>query len=664
MKVFWKRKKKHHVLIDPEDIFSDSVNLPGFRREDQEGAIESSLERWPFFLIGLFLFLGLGGLLTQLVRLEVVRGDEFRKRAAINQFRITYASGARGVIYDENGKKIATNIPVFSATLRKSFIKDPEQFNSVLARLGGLLGVTPADLLWNLGVDPASNPFMGLPDEVLLYSNLPLEAVIEIKSHREDFPGIAVDQKYSRDYPYGEALSHILGFTGRAQAKDAAKGYSLGDTIGKDGIEAEYEGELRGEQEKNIIEVDAFGRTVAESRLLKGGNEGGSLELNIDAELQSYAYEVLKNSVAVHNKKGGAVVVSDPRDGSIKVLVSFPSYDNNMFRGGVSKKEMERVRNDKRFPFLNRAIAGGYPSGSSIKPVMAAAALQERIIDPLKQIFDPGYIEVQNPYNPDQKSIFKDWKALGYVDMREALAWSANVYFFIIGGGYQGQEGLGIARIKKYAGFFGFGSELGIDLPGEIPGLMPDPEWKKKNLPKDPFWRVGDTYNTSIGQGYVQVTPLQINFATAAIANGGKLLRPRIAKAVLDSDKKVVREFPAVVVRENFVDPQYLEIVREGMRRVVTTGSAQALNGVVVSAAGKTGTAQTETGVYEQTQNHAWFTGFAPYENPEIAITVFVEKGGGGATVSVPIAEKILNWYFLRKLYPAPATTTPVDNTT
>ncbi|MBI2637257.1 MAG: hypothetical protein HYW88_00015, partial [Candidatus Sungbacteria bacterium] len=336
----------------------------------------------------------------------------------------------------------------------------------------------------------------------------------------------------------------------------------------------------------------------------------------------------MKDSVAAHNKKGGAIVVSDVLDGSIKALVSYPSYDGNMFRGSVSKKEMDALLTDKRFPFLNRAIAGGYPPGSSIKPVIAAAALEEKIIDPLKQIFDPGYIEVPNPYNPDQKSIFKDWKALGYVDMQEALAWSANVYFFIIGGGYDGQEGLGIARLKKYADLFGFGEKLGIDLPGEIPGLMPGPAWKKENLPKDPFWRIGDTYNTSIGQGYVQATPLQINFATAAIANGGTLWKPRVAKAIMDSEKNVIRDIKPEVIRENFIESAHLAIVREGMRRVVRTGSAQVLNEVAVSVAGKTGTAQTESGVYEQSQNHAWFTGFAPYENPEIAITVFVEKGG------------------------------------
>ncbi|MBI2637490.1 MAG: hypothetical protein HYW88_01190, partial [Candidatus Sungbacteria bacterium] len=277
-----KRKKKQKTLIDPEDIFPDSVNLPGFRRGQQEGMFESSLGRGPFFLAALFLFFGLSGLILQLFWLEVVRGDEFRERAAENQFRVSYASGARGILYDVNGKKVASNIPVFSAVLRKSFIKDSEQFNDLLGRFSLLVGVSSAELLSDFGIEPAHDPFSRLPEEVVLYPNMPLEAVIEIKSHREEFPGIAVDQKYSREYPYSASLSHVLGFIGRTSVKDTEKGYSLGETIGKSGIEIAYEEELRGSQEKKIVQVDAFGRTLAETRIIKG-DEGRSVLLNIDA---------------------------------------------------------------------------------------------------------------------------------------------------------------------------------------------------------------------------------------------------------------------------------------------------------------------------------------------------------------------------------------------
>ena len=215
-----------------------------------------------------------------------------------------------------------------------------------------------------------------------------------------------------------------------------------------------------------------------------------------------------------------------------------------------------------------------------------------------------------------------------------------------MGGGYadEGIKGLGIERIKKYAGLFGLGFPLGIDLPGEASGLIPDPAWKQKARPNDPVWRVGDTYNVSIGQGDVLITPLQLNSATAAIANGGSVMKPRVVREIRNEAEKDVRIIEPEVLSRGFVSDDVLKVVREGMRRAVTAGSAWALADAAVSVAGKTGTAQTETQVFDR--NHAWFTGFAPYESPEIAITVFVEKGGGGATVSVPIAKEIINYYF------------------
>ena len=640
----FKKKNNKKIDIDPEDIFSDSLNSPGFVKEKQEGLIESSLGERPFFILSVFLFVGVFLVVAQLWRLEIMGGEDFEKMVINNEFDIYDSKPLRGIIYDFKNKKLVSNIQTFSIVLRKKFIKDKESLAAVLSNLGEVLGREPENLLADMGIEANNNNyFLLFPDEALLDDDVSREAVLEIESNFEKFPGVSVEEKYSREYFYGQSFSHIIGFVGRVSPKDLQSEYAIHDIIGKDGLEYAYENELKGSKGKKIVEVDALGRRLKERQFIKG-ESGYNLVLNVDADLQKFAYEVLSRHVLSGNKTAGAVVVSDVKTGGILAIANFPSFDNNIFRGKTPKKEIEKILKDKRSPLLNRAISSSYPSGSSIKPIIAAAALEEKIIDPSRYIYDPGYIEVLNPYKPGEKSVFRDWKVFGEVDMREALAWSANVYFFTIGGGHDDIRGLGIERIKKYATLFGFGAKLGIDLPGESEGLMPDPVWKEKTRPKDPIWRLGDTYNVSIGQGDVLMTPLQMNFAIATIANGGKLMRPRVVKEIVDEDGHSVKKFEPEVLKENFVGRDPLRVVGEGMRRAVTAGSAWDLADLPVAVAGKTGTAQTETQVFDR--NHAWFTGFAPYENPEIAITVFVEKGGGGATMSVPIAKEILNYYF------------------
>lgn len=645
MKPFFLRKKIKSE-IDPEDVFPDSVNEPGFNRAGQEGKIESSIGARPFFLFSFFLFLGMAVLLFRLFWLEAARGDELLGESRKNELKISYIDSERGIFYDRNGEKLVSNVPSFSVVLRKKFVPDENTLKKITTLISGFESVSLEDFRGdNVSEEQGPGILQRLPDEIVLLHDAPRELALEIKARPDDFPGLAVEDKLSRHYFFGEPLSSLLGYTGFAALQDVRqKGYLPTAVIGKDGLESQYENYLKGKNGQKIVETDALGRILRERRFVRG-EAGSDVFLNIDAGLQSFIYEVLKQHVPVDDKKSGAVVVSDVNDGSILALVSFPSFDNNIFYDPASQKKLRSLLEDSRSPFLNRAVGAAFPSGSSIKPFFAAAALEEKIIDPERRIFDPGFIEIPNPYRPGEKSVFKDWKVFGYVDMGEALAWSANVYFYIIGGGYQDIRGLGIDRLKKYANLFGLGRVLRIDLPGEISGLFPDPQWKKENRPKNPDWRVGDTYNVSIGQGDVLITPLQLNFATAALANGGKLMRPRIASEIRNGEGEVKRINPEIL-ENNFIGTSSLKIVREGMRRAVTSGSASALNDLFVSVAGKTGTAQTETQVFDK--NHAWFTGFAPYEKPEIAITVFVEQGGGGAKMSVPIAKEILEWYFAR----------------
>jgi penicillin-binding protein 2 len=325
----------------------------------------------------------------------------------------------------------------------------------------------------------------------------------------------------------------------------------------------------------------------------------------------------------------------NPNNGQIITLISLPAYDNNLFAQGISQVNYDKFLNNKNNPLFNRAISGEIPSGSTIKPVIAAAALQEGIITENTSFLSNGGLSIGQWF-------FPDWKFGGHgtTNVRKALAESVNTFFYYIGGGYKDFNGLGLDNLVKYMHLFGLGEETGIDLPGESSGFVPTKEWKEET--KDETWYIGDTYHISIGQGDILTTPLQVANFTAVVANGGILYKPMVVSALLDEHNNLVRNIEPVIIRQNFVDAYNLQVVREGMRQAVTSGSARSLSVLPVTSAGKTGTAQWSS----RKANHAWFTGFAPYENPEIVITVLVEEGDEGSTMAAPIAKEIMQWYF------------------
>jgi penicillin-binding protein 2 len=296
---------------------------------------------------------------------------------------------------------------------------------------------------------------------------------------------------------------------------------------------------------------------------------------------------------------------------------------------------------DPAKPFFNRAIAGVYPPGSSIKPFVAYAALEEGVVSPRTQVMSTGAVVVPNPYNPDAPAIFRDWKAGGHgvVDVYKAIAESVNTYFYAVGGGYGDIEGLGIARIKRYLDAFGFGVKTNADITGEEEGVVPDKIWKEKEF--NAQWTLGDTYNVSIGQGNLLVTPLQLARAYAALANGGKLMQPLLVKEVIGNNKEKIFESRPLVVATSAEDEKNLSVVRNGMRQTVTDGSARRLADLPVAVAGKTGTAQAP-----RNTTHAWFASFAPFNDPKIALVILFEEGGEGSSVAVPAAHEIYQWYF------------------
>ncbi len=431
-----------------------------------------------------------------------------------------------------------------------------------------------------------------------------------------------------RRYAPLDGIAQTVGFI-KYPSKDSAGFYYKVDFEGKDGVEKfwnEYLAPLNG---LRILETDAFGAISSESVQKKPQN-GGKVTLSIDARLSGKLYEFIDQLAQERKFDGGAGVLMDVETGEILALASVPEYSPQMLADGKDRAGIARVVSDPRTPFLNRATNGLYTPGSIIKPFLALAALEEGIITPEKTIVSTGSISVPNPYDPARPSIFNDWKAHGAVDMQRAIAVSSDVYFYEIGGGFEGQAGLGIATIEKYMRLFGFGATPGGNDFFGTAGVIPSPEWKSQNFNGEP-WRLGDTYHTAIGQYGFQVTPLQAVRATAAIANGGKLLEPRL---VMESDPSRYSLIPAATAS--------FDVARGGMRKAVTEGTASGLNIGAVSVAAKTGTA--ELGSRKQFVN-SWVIGFFPFEAPRYAFAVIMEKGPSSNTVGgLFVMRELLEW--------------------
>ena len=626
--------------IDPDEILMDSISLRG--GDTVEAKIERPLSSFSSFA---FFVIAAAGFLYLFLRAEVLQvasGEDLFLKSQENRFLTRPLFPPRGTMYDRNREPIVENVPSFGLVFEKAkFIKARARISDVRARLGKILKKDEAYFYEN-GF-PREEDLATAREQIFILRDLSVPQVVALTPALDLLPGIQIVENYKRVYRDPFQNSHIVGYIGKISPEDIKKNPMLEkeESVGKSGIEGFYDQALRGTGGKKIVEANSRG-IETQFKLLEKPEEGLPLVLTIDEGLQKIAYDLIESYT--EGKKGASAVIIDPQSGAVRALVSYPGFDINSFSSALGAKEFQQVLRDPLTPLFNRAIAGEFPSGSTIKPLIASAALQERIIDPNKKIYDEGFITVSNPYHPEQAAIFKDWRKHGWVNMYDAIAVSANVYFYTIGGGYKDQGGLGIERIKKYAELFGLGARLGIDIPGERPGMIPDPDTKKASGADDGIWRIGDTYNVSIGQGGVKVTPLQMTALTAAIANGGKLYKPYLVQSVLDREGKVEKEMTTVLIREKMVGKEALREVVHAMRQTVTSGTARRLADLPVSVGAKTGTAQAGAGL-----PHAWVTAFAPVENPEIAITVMVEHAGEGSTVAVPITREILNWYFTHK---------------
>lgn len=435
-----------------------------------------------------------------------------------------------------------------------------------------------------------------------------------------------------RVYIQGGGFGHLLGYV-TSPLKDTAGFYYQESYQGKDGVERIFDIKLQGKNGLKIVETNALAAVESES-VFEPPQSGDNLTLTIDAGLEQKLYGLIEERAHDSGFVGGAGIIMDVETGDILALTSYPEYSSQELSSGAATT-VEAYNTDSRKPFLNRAVSGLYTPGSIIKPFIAAAALEEEIISPAKQILSTGALTIVNPFDPERSTIIHDWKAHGYVDLRHALAVSSNVYFFQIGGGFGAQRGLGISNIEKYARLFGFGAPTGFTLAPEPSGTIPNPTWKKEHF--EEAWRLGDTYNTAIGQYGFQVTPLQAVRAIAAIANGGRLLTPSLT--ALDAVAYAELPFKAAT----------FGIVREGMRLAVTDGTSKGLLMSDVSIASKTGTA--ELGTKKQYVN-AWVVGFFPYEKPKYAFVVLMERGPVKNLIgSVFVMRRLFEWMVTERPY-------------
>ncbi len=541
-----KENKRNSDFLDPEDIFLDASNSPGFDENKLEGTFEKplahSLSRvFLFLLIIIFSLFG-----SRLYMMQVVKGDSYKERANKNAIKKIPVFPLRGTIEDRNGEPLAWNLKnEVSGVLERRYIKVPG-FSNVLG-----------------------------------YVSYP----------KKDQSGIFWQDAY----------------------------------LGKDGVEKQFQGLLQGQNGEQIIEVSAT-REIVSNNVLTTATPGKNIKLSIDAKVQAKMYSEIEKLAKQASFESGAGVIIDARNGEVISLVNYPEYDNNLMTNASSAEEKATISSDlvsTHNKFLNRPISGLFIPGSTVKPFMALAALEEKVISPYKNIFSSGQLVVKNKYGgPD--SIFKDWKAHGYVDMRKAISVSSDEYFYQVGGGFADQPGLGIKRIYSYMDKFGFEDITGIDLPGEVSGVVPSEEWKKRKF-KDGDWKLGNTYHTSIGQFGFQTTPIELARSYALIANGHNLVTPTI---LLD---KKASSTPVDFSDEN------LRVVREGMRLSAIEGTAHLLTMENVSLAGKTGTAEVGT---NKEKVNSLVAAYFPYENPKYVIVIVMEKAARGNTFGATLAGK------------------------
>ncbi len=635
-----KRTKEKKLNLSKAEMEFDAVadNENDFSSPPQglHQKIRIPLRKINLVLPVIFILISFAIILGRVVYLQT-RGNAYKALSEKVRSQIEWIIPYRGIIYDRNKTQLVYNIPAYDLLLSpikfKNFKKDHQE---TLQEIAELINIPKEDISAKIQSNRNQVP-------ITLKGGLSPQEALSLKSQMAKWPFLSLRLQEKREYLAPLAFAHVLGYMGRVNAIELSKksDYLKNDFIGKNGIEIEYESLLRGKIGRRSFEVNPLQKPVRPLSE-EAPQNGANIMLTIDAALQEKLYQTLKTTLVKNNLTAGAAVAMDPQDGAILALVSLPSFDSNkLSQGKLTSQELSSLLQSKHSPFLDRVTSGTYPPGSTFKPVVALAALQEKIISPKKTFNCLGYLRVPSAYNPKVSYLFRDWKAHDITDMRKAIAQSCDVYFYIIGGGYQQFKGLGINKLKYYATKFGFGKKTNVDLPMESSGLIPDPTWKKKVTGEK--WYIGDTYHASIGQGSISVTPLQLAQFYSYIANGGTIYKPHLLKAIQETEKGIFNQIkPEIQPFNPNISKDNIRIVKEGLRQAVLSGTCQLLKNLPVSSAAKTGTAQFGDG----SKSHAWFVAFAPYDKPEIVLVVLAEAGGEGSRVAMPVADEVLKWYF------------------
>lgn len=544
-------------------------------------------------------------LLIRLWDLQIMRGSEMRKLSEQNRIRVKKIVAPRGIIYDRTGKVLADTRPSFNIYLTPEDIRDFSQTVDGLARLLACDREEIIEKMKAAGGMPPSFP-------IKIKSDIPMDEVARVEAHRVYIPGVSIQIEPKRNYPYGAAFAHVIGYVSEIsdeelKDKKKYKDYSPGDYIGKYGLERSYENDLRGVDGEKRVEVDAIGREVRTLDVVDP-IPGHSLHLNLDLDLQ------LTADKALETRKGAAVALN-PKTGGVLVLASRPGFDPNLFASGISKQDWQKIALDKAHPLQNRAIQGGYPPGSTFKILTAMRALDLGIINERTTFTCGGGFAYGN-------RVFRCWKKGGHgtVSVHRAIVESCDVFFYNVG------LRLGVDRIHEFGTIVGLGRATGIDLPNEQKGLLPSTEWKRKRYNQP--WYEGETVSVAIGQGAVWLTPVQLAQLSSFVAADGKNFKPQIVNRIVSTEGKTVRTFEPVVNADVKFKPGVLKIVRDGMRGVVnepggTAGASRVQN---VLMCGKTGTAQAGSDKVKL-GDHAWFIAYAPAEDASIAMAILVEHG-------------------------------------
>lgn len=673
-------------------------------------------DQWRYLVLYILIGTIFGFYMLRLIDIQILQGPDFVAQANDNRTKVISDPAVRGTIYDRNGVVLAQNVPSYNVVVIPGYLPADEGDTqaifrelSVLIDMPISLGDTDEETVRNF--TPCYSE-LGISEVVFIAStnwpfqstalkcNVPRDVAMVVMENREDWPGIDIEITPVRQYPTGELTSEIIGFLGPIPAilEDyyVDRGFVANrDKVGYAGVEQTLNDTLAGTNGIRTVEVNVAGEIIRNLAEPVEPIPGNDLYLSIDSRLQAIAREALISEIEYWNNysgrilsNNGVVVAMNPKTGEVLALVSYPNYENNRMERVIPGYYYEQLSNDPQRPLFNHAISAEHPPGSVFKMASALGILNEGVVTPEYEIMDPGIITVIQRYYENDPGVprqFVCWDRNGHgmVNFKWGVAYSCNVYWYKVGGGYQDEvpgNGLGIWRISEYAQALGYGSLTGIELPGEQDGLIPNPTWKRINLGEN--WATGDTYSATVGQGFVLATPLQVLNSISTIANGGKLMDVTIVDKIVSKDGSILQELspsyrwditedPVINLYDGnvptgetkSVEPWVIELANQAMRLVVTDGTAheytlprhaELFRNDSSQSAGKTGTAEycdnvaQEQGMCEfgAWPSHAWYVGYAPWDDAEIAVVAFVYNGTEGATLSAPVVRRVIDAYF------------------